>query len=282
MSEIQNALVLAPVPDAAEYTVSSEIWEALTREINVVVARIEAGENLEPEDVKQVRSLKKQVESYLTTFNKAMRNAQASYKSLIAQQLNDLGYDRIEAYITKRREEQTKEQNDRLAAKQTKLREIVERRLKETKLVKGTALAGEMLPAFAHRFPNMNSSAKDKNILNWEPYEATIKTVLNMLDVFFADPIFPGAVNLPITSATMQQLLAYVRDGDLEHLKAMRQIYAQDKPILEEQKLRLQITDKEIALAQITAIIEQEGSTEEKLCAIGKIIRIAEQLPVGA
>ena len=139
-----------------------------------------------------------------------------------------------------------------------------------------------MLPAFAHWFPNVNSSAKDKNILNWEPYEATIKTVLNMLDVFFADPIFPGAVNLPITSATMQQLLAYVLDGDLERLKVMRQIYDQDRPILEEQKLRLQITDKEIALAQIAAIIEQEGSTEEKLCAIGKIIRIAEQLPVGA
>ena len=265
----------APVPNGKDYTVSSEIWEALKDEINVVVNRIEAGEQLSPEDVTNVRSLKKQVEDYLTTFNKAMRDAQAKYKELVHQQLTDLGYDKIETYIVTQRKKQQTEQNTRLIQKRIKLRTLVETQLADTVYVKQTVLANELLPAFTSRFPNVNSSAKTKEISNWGPYEAVVKTTLNMLDVFFGDDVFKGAVTLPITSATMQQLLKYVRDGQLDHLTMMREIFAKDGEYLAQQKLREEITSNEIALDKINIILaESETSTNEKLTAIGQIIRI--------
>lgn len=265
----------APVPNGKDYTVSSEIWEALKDEINVVVNRIEAGEQLSPEDVTNVRSLKKQVEDYLTTFNKAMRDAQAKYKELVHQQLTDLGYDKIETYIVTQRKKQQTEQNTRLIQKRIKLRTLVETQLADTVYVKQTVLANELLPAFTSRFPNVNSSAKTKEISNWGPYEAVVKTTLNMLDVFFGDDVFKGAVTLPITSATMQQLLKYVRDGQLDHLTMMREIFAKDGEYLAQQKLREEITSNEIALDKINTILaESETSTNEKLTAISQIIRI--------
>lgn len=265
----------APVPNGKDYTVSSEIWEALKDEINVVVNRIDAGEQLSPEDVTNVRSLKKQVEDYLTTFNKAMRDAQAKYKELVHQQLTDLGYDKIETYIVTQRKKQQTEQNTRLVQKRIKLRALVETQLADTVYVKQTVLANELLPAFTSRFPNVNSSAKTKEISNWGPYEAVVKTTLNMLDVFFGDDVFKGAVTLPITSATMQQLLKYVRDGQLDHLTIMREIFAKDGEYLAQQKLREEITSNEIALDKINTILaESETSTDEKLTAISQIIRI--------
>ena len=178
----QNGLIVAPVPNSADYTVSAEVWSALAAEINAVSKRIDDGEELTPEDVVNVRGLKKQVESYLTLFNKAMRDAQADYKGLVARQLEQLGYGKIESYIQEQRKKQTDEQNERLAEKQQKLRELVSEKLEGTKVLKSTSLAGELLPAFVHRFPNVNSSAKTKEITNWEPYGAVIRMSMVMLD----------------------------------------------------------------------------------------------------
>lgn len=274
----KQPLVIAPVPNAAEYTASVEIWDALTTEINHVVSRIDAGEELTPEDVIQVRELKKQVESYLTMFNKAMRDAQSTYKNLLAKQLETLGYEKIDNYIQIQRQKQTMEQNTRLANKQAMLQQIVSNALNATTLLKTTVLAGELLPAFVSRFPKVNSSAKDKEITNWGPYEAIIQTTVNMLEVFFKDPIFTGAVTLPVTSATMQQLLKYVRDGNLEHLSVMRDIFAKDGEYLIVQKLKTEITTKDMALTKITKVMSEGISTDDKLREIARIIRIAETL----
>lgn len=269
----------APVPNGNDYTVSAEIWEALKDEINAIAIRIDAGEQLSPEDVTNVRKLRKQVESYLTTFNKAMQNAQAEYKNLVNKQLVALGYDKIDNYILKQRQKQQAEQNLRLATKQNQLRVIVEKQIESTSLVKQTVLAHELLPAFASRFPNVNSSAKTKDITNWGPYEAVITTSLNMLDVFFHDPLFEGAMTLPITSATMQQLLKYIRDGQLEHLSCMRDIFAKDQDYLTQQKLRVEIVSKNIALEKITEVLaNEEKNTDQKLTEIGQILQIAQFL----
>ena len=128
-----DALVVAPVLDASEYTVSGAVWEALTDEINVVVSRIEAGEELVPEDVARVRQLKNQVDSYLSAFNKAMRTAQANYKELLANQLQQLGYNKIDDYIQMQRKKQTDEQNQRLLTKQTTFNNLVAEALENTK-----------------------------------------------------------------------------------------------------------------------------------------------------
>lgn len=280
MSETERKPIVieAPVPKAEEYTASAEIWSALMTEVDRVKERIENGEELVPEDVENVRNLRKQVESYLTTFNKAMRGAQAKYKELVLKQLDDIGYPVIENYIKKKQKEQTDMQNARLSEKQNKLLEIVEGKLEETTVLKTTVIAGELLPAFKHRFPKINSAAKSNEITNWGPYESVVGTTLTILDTFFNDKIFEGATLLPLTSATIQQLLSYVRDGNLEHLKVMRDIFKKDAEILNNEKLKIEIKDKETALAKIENIIRQNISADQKVKDIANIIRIAETL----
>ncbi len=277
-AEEQAMVIMAPVPNSDDYTVSVDLWTALTTEIDSVVARIDGGEELAPEDVTNVRSLVKQVESYLTSFNKAMRDAQAKYKGLVAKKLESLGYPKIEAYIQVQRKKQVDDQNARIAAKQAGLRARVEQAMEQTVHVKETALKNELLPAFAARFPVIGSGAKGKDISNWSPYEAIIGNTLKMLDIFFHDKAFDGATNLPVTSATMSQLLAYVRSGDLNLLSVMRQIFAKDAELLTANKLRTEITTKEVALSRIGEILKEEKSADEKLSEIIRITRIAEYL----
>ena len=273
-----DALVVAPVLDASEYTVSGAVWEALTDEINVVVSRIEAGEELVPEDVARVRQLKNQVDSYLSAFNKAMRTAQANYKELLANQLQQLGYNKIDDYIQMQRKKQTDEQNQRLLTKQTTFNNLVAEALENTVHVKNTALARELLPALMHRFPNLNSASKNKDVTNWGPYQSVVETTMNMLDTFFADESFVGATGLPITSATYQQLLSYVRDGNLEHLKIMRDVFAKDAHFIEMTQLKAEITTKEIGLTKVETLLSSNLTTDEKVAEINKVMSIINSL----
>lgn len=269
-----TSLVRASVPNPEEYTVSTEIWEALTTEINTVVGRIDAGEVLTNEDVKKVRSLKKQVDTYLTTFNKAMRSAQDSYKQVIAKQLDDLGYNKIEVYIQKQHAAQVQEQNQRMSAKMGKLKEIIDAKIEGTAKLKETTLASELLPAFTSRFPEINSGAKNKEVSNWAPYEAVITSVVRILDAFFCQ--YPKTCQLPLMSATMRNLLQYVKDGNIEHISDMPSAIKADEHLIRQWELRQEITDEGVALNKIHDILEQEElSAREKLNRIGTIIQIA-------
>lgn len=274
-TEESTTLIAAPVVNPEEHTVNAELWNALTAEINTVVARIDNNEELTPEDVQRVRGLKKEVEDYLTTFNRAMKDAQATYKSLIAKQLESLGYTRIETYIAAQRQKQTNEQNDRLSKKMNTLKTLIGNVLAGTTYVKNTALVGELTSLICVRFPAIKSAAKNKDITNWEPYEAIIKTNLEMLDTFFGDPIFKGAVTLPLSSSTMQQLMKYLRSGDINELREMRVIFARDKPHLDHQKLVEVITSKEVALDIIRNYMNSTDSADNKLANMSKVINIA-------
>lgn len=269
-----TSLVRASVPNPEEYTVSAEIWDALTAEINTVVGRIDAGEVLTNEDVKNVRALKKQVDTYLTTFNKAMRSAQDSYKQVIAKQLDDLGYNKIETYIGEQHRKQVQEQNQRMSAKMQKLKEIIEKAVNAGAALKNTTLASELLPAFTSRFPEINSGAKNKEISNWAPYEAVVTSVIRLLDAFFCQ--YPKTCQLPLLSVTMRNLLQYVKDGNIEHISDMQTAIKEDEPLIHQWELRQEITDEGVALEKIHDILEQEGlSSREKLNSIGQIIQIA-------
>lgn len=274
----EPAIILAPVPDARDYTLSAEIWGTLMEEIDNVTGRIAAGEELVPEDVARVRALKKQVDSYLTAFNKACKASQDKYKKLVEQQLNSFGYPVIEQYIDKKRKEQANNQTLKIAEKQKQLHSIIKERVDATYALKDTALAGNLFSAFTYRFPNVNSAAKDKEINNWEPYKSVIDSTIMVLDVFFTDPSYAGAMQLPITSATMQCLLSYVRDGNANRLLTIGGQFAKDAGILKNTRLRQEIKDKGTALTRIKGIMEQELPVDEKIRGIADIIRIAETL----
>lgn len=258
---METTELLAPVPVASEYSVSVELWQQLEKEIQSVSARIEAGEDLMPDDVANVRKLKTQVERYVTDFNKAMKNDMNKYRKMVDKMLTDLGYNNIEQFVAKKRQEQSAIQNARIANKMDTLKEISDGLLNRTERLKDVPLAKELLPAFTARFPKVQSGAKSNDITDWKPYFAVMSRAITIMDAFFRDPKYEGADLLPLHSGTIRELLAFARDGKEEHLANVQVKFKEDQKFIHEEKLKHSLTSKTDGIERIRRLIEDLDDT---------------------
>lgn len=256
--------LLAPMPSAADYSVSADLWERLEEEVKTVSKRIEAGEDLVPEDVDNVQKLKKQVDNYVTGFNKAIRDASASYRKLVDRKLAEIGFGTVDNFVMMKRQEQTAEQNKRTAYKMEMLKNISEQLIVRTNVLKDMPVAKELLPAFVARFPKVQSGAKSNDINDWRPYFNIMAHAVSLVDAFFTDPKYEDAVLLPVYSATVRELLAYVRDGNPEHLNDFDSLYEQDKQHIRVEKMKRRLNTKEDGMKEIQAILQDIEDMDSK------------------
>lgn len=248
--------LLAPVPHAADYSVSGELWQRLEAEIQAVSERIDNGEELVPDDVGNIRKLKAQVEAYLMDFNKAMRDAQLKYKKMVDARLKEIHYDTIENFVAGKRLEQRNVQDSRIEYKMACLKEISNGLLLRTKRLKDTPMSKELLPAFMARFPKVQSGAKNNDITDWVPYFSVMSKVITVMDTFFCDPKYEDALLLPIHSGTIREFLAYAKDGREEHLANIQIKFKEDGPLIRMEKLRRKLTSKAEGIEQIKRVLD--------------------------
>lgn len=284
MSE-QNTTI-APVAEIVpdinlnDHAISNEVWESFQAEIMSVTTQINSGVELEPEDVKRVQSLKREVDEYITSFSREMRATQASYKNAILARLNAIGYATVEAYITKKRTEQTAEQNLRAAEKLQALTLIVNTIIAELPVLRDTVLAPELVPAFLSRFPKIKSSAKSNDIADWDVYGLVIKTNLELVEKFLNAEHFIDVRRLPIGSQVIQQILRYIKTGQDDLFRNMKELLVADQYILDDLNLRAMITNREHALTFIKEYSQNSvDSTTETLQNISKLVALALSLP---
>lgn len=254
--------LLAPVPSAADYSVSIDLWQRLEEEIQSVSERIDAGDDLTPNDVTNVRKLKSQVDNYVTDFNRAMRNAQGKYRKMVDAELKELGFDKIEQFVAKKRQEQSNLQNSRIAYKMECLKEIYDGLLTRTECLKDVPASKELLPAFIARFPKVQSGAKNNDITDWMPYFSIMSRTITIMDTFFRDPKYADAVLLPMHSGTIRELLAYARDGKEEHLANVSVKFKEDEPLIRAEKLKQKLTSKTVGIEHIRRILDDMGNME--------------------
>lgn len=267
---------IVPNIDPRNHAVTTELWQSLVKEVEKVSEEINSGVELKPQDVKRAQSLHKQVGEYVTGFNRTMRSAQKEYKASVEERLKELGYGVIENYVQEQRQKQTDEQNKRSSDKLDQLTKIVEEEVSNTIAVKNTVLEDEMFPAFYDRFPIIKSGAKNKMITDWEPYRQVVKTNLEMVDSFLQDEKYQVAQRLPIHSKTMQQLLQYIRTGDIEKLANMKDIFMSDRGVLEDLILKENLKTQKDAIDMIGGLISGDtDNTEETLINISKVVAIA-------
>lgn len=248
--------LLAPVPSASDYSVSADLWQRLEDEVIAVSNRIAAGDDLVPDDVANVQKLKKQVDNYVTGFNKAIRDASSDYRKLVDRRLAEIGFNNIEEFVHKKRQEQTAEQNKRIAYKMEILKNISEQLIIRTKTLKDTSVAKELLPAFVARFPKVQSGAKTNAIDDWRPYFNIMAHAVSLMDAFFADPPYEDAVMLPLYSTTIRELLAYARDGNPNHLENLKEHYKEDQEYIRIEKMKQRLLTKEDGIKEIQGILE--------------------------
>lgn len=251
---------LAPVPAAADYSVSAELWQRLEDEIRAVSARIEAGDELVPDDVVNVRKLKSQVDGYVTSFNKAVRAAQGDYRKMIDRRLMELGFDSIEQFIAKKRQEQTSLQDGRIAYKMACLKEISDGLVARTVRLKDHPVSKELLPAFTARFPKIQSGAKGNDVTNWVPYFSVMQRAVTVMDAFFCDPKYEDARYLPIHAGTIRELLGYARDGREEHLASVQVKFKEDQELIRIEKMRASLKTNMDGIEHIRRVLEDVDS----------------------
>lgn len=259
---METTELLAPVPAASDYSVSADLWGRLEDEIRLVSDRITAGDELVPEDVSNVRKLKSQVDGYVTSFNKAMREAQSKYRGMVDRRLTELGYDNIEKFVAMKRQEQTSTQDGRIAYKMGTLKNLSDGLLARTEKLKDTPMARELLPAFTARFPKVQSGDKRNDITDWRPYFAVMSHAVSVMDTFFRDPKYEDAILLPIYSGTIRELLAYAKDGSEEHLANVKVKFIEDQHLIRAEKLKKRLKTKSDGVEYIRSIMEDMGGLE--------------------
>lgn len=263
--------LLAPMPSAADYSVSAELWQRLENEIILVSDRIKAGEELVPDDVVNVQKLKKQVDNYVTGFNRAIRDASVDYRKLVDRRLTEIGFNTIDDFVKKKRQEQTAEQDKRVAYKMGMLKNIAEQLIMRTKILKDMPVAKELLPAFVARFPKVQSGAKSNDINDWRPYFNIMAHTVSLIDTFFSDPGYEDATFLPLYSSTIKELLAYARDGNPEHLEDFKSRYEEDQKYIREEKLRQRLQTKEDGIREISSILEDINNMDSRNDAVHEL-----------
>lgn len=277
---ISQVAEITPDINLAEHAISNAVWESFQAEIIAVKQRIDAGEELDPTDVKRVQSLRREVDEYVTTFSREMRATQESYKAAVLARLNDIGYATVENYILKKRTEQTAEQNLRVASKLEALTLIINTVVDKLPILSGTVLAPELVPAFLARFPKIKSAAKSNDITDWDTYGLVIQSNLALVEKFLSDDRYADVKRLPIYAKTIQQLLKYIRTGQDELFKEMKVLIVSDQPIIDDLNLREAITTQTEALNLIKAYTQSSvDSTTETLQNISKLVALALSLP---
>lgn len=264
---------LLPQINSAEYEVSSDMWTQLGNEITRVRGLIASGADLKPEDVQSVRNLAKQVREYGVSYRKAITGTANNYKTQLDQQLNALGYNEIEAYISMRRSQQQKEVSDRLNAKLTKFNEIVQESLASTQALKTSSIANFVANNLSHRFgAKLNSGAASQEIKNWAQVESVVHLTISKADeVLVQNPVM---ASLPANANSMRTVSRYLETGDVNQITAVGEQLRNDQPLLQRMVLQKRVGTDDEAIDMIQSVLNSDVSSDVKLERIKLVLDV--------
>lgn len=259
-----------------KYEITEGLWQAITEETKQIVARIEKGENLDPNDVTAVRQLKKEIDQYVSNFQKAMRDAQANYKEQVNQKLSQIGYPVIEAYVAKKRREESDRQNAILRQKGERFESLVQQAKRTCARLQAASYVHQIEAALRERYPKLCSAAEKNTIKNWDQMENSTRQSLLLVESFYAS--YPEALKLPNQSRTTQDILRYLRTADSKYLCRLKEDLVADQPLLAEIQLKASIKSKADAVERIKQVCDGDKSDAEKLTEIAKLVQLGSAL----
>lgn len=260
-----------PSVNDSKFQIADTTWEQLRNEITTLKQRIESGEELKPNDVKNVKLLARQVRDYGVSYRRAVTQRATEYKQILDKELAVLGYNQIEDYINQKKKEQNKAIEDRLSAKLANFNQIVSEELNATKSLQHSSLGNFVANDIATRFPNLNSGSINKEIKDWEPVKAVVRTTIQNADKQFS--VYPVMEMLPSNAQGMQTLSAYLRTGDVEKINYLKDALRLDKPILQDMAIRKAVQTEEDLLGQISEVMKSDTDNTEKIKRIETLMR---------
>lgn len=260
-------VIKLPPVNNERFEIVDTTWERLRDEITRLKGRIETGDELKPQDVKEVKALARQVRDYGVSYRRAVTQTATQYKQMLDKTLAQLGYNQIEEYINQKKMEQNKAIEDRLTAKLDKFNQIVNEELASTKSLQNSSLNNFVSNEIATRFPNLNSGAVSKEIKDWEPVKSVVRTTIQKADAQFDK--YPVMNMLPSNAQTMQTLAAYLRTGDVNKINYIKEALPLDKSYIQNMAVQKLVQTESDLVSQIKSVVDStEVDDHEKLTRI--------------
>ena len=250
------------------YQIAASTWDAISNEVRRLKMSIDNDVELTPEDVKEVRRLVKLVTNASTEYNKALTASYKNYKAMLSQKLNEIGYDVIDAYIVKKRNEQQSIVSERLTAKVDKFTRIVHEALEQTQKLKRASFAQAIPSQMLVLFPKVNSGAITNDIADWTPISFMVKQVIDHAETKMNDLI----LSLPSTSNVANTFGQYFRSADRGLLVDMIAVIKQDEEWLMNKHIATQLNSEQDVLSMIEQLAHEKS--DQSLAQIRKLLTI--------
>lgn len=250
------------------YQIAASTWDAISNEVRRLKTSIDNDVELTPEDVKEVRRLVKLVTNASTEYNKALTASYKNYKAMLSQKLNEIGYDVIDAYIVKKRNEQQSIVSERLTAKVDKFTRIIHEALEQTQKLKRASFAQAIPSQMLVLFPKVNSGAITNDIADWTPISFMVKQVIDHAETKMNDLI----LSLPSTSNVANTFGQYFRSADRGLLVDMIAVIKQDEEWLMNKHIAAQLNSEQDVLSMIEQLAHEKS--DQSLAQIRKLLTI--------
>lgn len=249
---------LLPEVDQSQFLADPTVWDEIRDETQRLIPLIEQKDaDLSPEEFKKVKQLAKNVRNHVTKYRAEVKKQTDIYKDRIESELEAINYGKIEAYMTKRREENQKELSDRLNNQLSTFNRLVAEELSKTNHIKSSSLASQVSNLLMKRFPNVNSGAKSKQIKKWNPIESVIRVAITKVDdVMNEQPIIQ---HLPAHSTTMRELCRYLAEGDENILDNVASWLEDDKTIIQRLVLKSRVETADDTVNEMRAVLSTES-----------------------
>lgn len=242
-----------------DYLVDDSIWTKLTNETARLNNILDETGKLTPDDVKTARKLAKTVTDYGILYRRAVTKRAKEYKELLNTRLQEIGYDKIESYVDMQKALVRKAQNDRLTTKLDQFNKLVEKNLEKYPLIKQSSFSYLVANNIGHRFPDVNSAAKNREIKDWNIINTIIsKSLSDVNNVLSEKPIL---IKLPASSNTINLLLMYLKTGNVDYLSDQQLMNAlkSDRTTVENIAIQTKFKTDDQIYAQINNLLEHKN-----------------------
>lgn len=252
------------------------IWDNLVLEINKINEIIQSGEELKPSHIKEARAIVKKIDDHTKAFNKSVKERINTYKFMIQQKLEEIGYNKIEEYVQEQKDKNAKIRNERIVVKMDKLQSIIDDVKRNYPLLEKLSVQLDYLSFFVQLFPNVTSGDKTKEINDWSPIEFLVNALFSATSSKLELMDEKVISILPPHSSFIRKITTAFRRGDTTELKNLEVLDEYDQNIIREYKLKLLLKDEDTVIQIIEKTLALEVPNKDKIEKIREILNVYE------
>lgn len=252
-----------------------DIWEQLSEESLKITKIIDSGVEPTKSNIKEVRRIKKEIDNYVKSYKKSVKDKLVIYDEYVAKELEKAGYTTLETVLNNISAKNKQLQTERETSKMAKVNELIKKYKEQYFKDRTLKINTDCLAHILTLFPDLSSGAKNKEIKDWTIIENIIKNLYKEASEKL-DLIDDEALNiLSYSSDLYSKLINYFRTGDFELLEGIEKLSKDDENYIKTYKLEEVLVDPDIVIEHISKVLtETKDDSTIKITKIEKLLEL--------